>query len=112
VHPIPILRDLVILVAIAIPVVIAAHRLRVPTVVGFLVTGVAIGPHGLRLIAHPDSVNALAEVGVVLLLFAVGLELSVSRVMRLGREVVVGGGLQMAGTTASVCWRRSSTDSA
>ena len=101
-HPIPLLRDLVILVAVAIPVVLVAHRLRAPTVVGFLLTGIAIGPHGLGLIKQPDSVNALAEVGVVLLLFAVGLELSVSRVMRLGREVVVGGGLQMAGTTAAV----------
>src|SRR3989337_160626 len=46
-HDFPILRDLVILVAAAIPVVIAAHRLRVPSVVAFLLTGIAIGPQGL-----------------------------------------------------------------
>ena len=46
-HEIPVLRDLVILVAIAIPVVIIAQRLRVPTVVGFLLTGIAIGPNAL-----------------------------------------------------------------
>ena len=72
-HEIPVLRDLVILVAVAIPVVIIAQRLRVPTVVGFLLTGIAIGPNALRLVDQPDSVSSLADVGVVLLLVAIGL---------------------------------------
>ncbi|MBI2615448.1 MAG: cation:proton antiporter [Gemmatimonadetes bacterium] len=97
-----ILRDLVILVAAAIPVVVAAHRFRVPPVVAFLVTGMMIGPHGLRLIAHPDSVAGLAELGVVLLLFAIGLELSLARIVRLGRVVLQGGGLQLVGTAVLV----------
>ena len=70
-HEIPVLRDLVILVAVAIPVVIIAQRLRIPTVVGFLLTGIVIGPHALGLVAQPDNVSALAEVGVVLLLVAI-----------------------------------------
>src|SRR5687767_12216834 len=102
VHEIPVLRDLVILVAVAIPVVIIAQRLRVPTVVGFLLTGIAIGPNALGLVAHPDSVSALAEVGVVLLLFAIGLELSLSRIVRMGQWVVRGGGLQVVATIAVV----------
>ena len=101
-HDFPILRDLVILVAAAIPVVIAAHRLRVPSVVAFLLTGIAIGPHGLGLIGHQDSVAGLAELGVLLLLFTIGLELSLSRVVRLGRLVLQGGGLQLVGTAAAV----------
>jgi CPA2 family monovalent cation:H+ antiporter-2 len=101
-HEFPILRDLVILVAVAIPVVVAAQRFRIPTVVGFLLTGIAIGPHGLRLIARTDSVAGLAEVGVILLLFTIGLELSLSRIIRLGRSVVQGGGLQVAGTITAV----------
>src|SRR6185503_1858471 len=101
-HDLPLLRDLVILVVVAIPVVALAHRLKVPTVVGFLLTGIAIGPHALALIGQPESVSALAEVGVVLLLFAIGLELSLSRIIKLGRLVVVGGGLQMAGTIAVI----------
>jgi CPA2 family monovalent cation:H+ antiporter-2 len=102
VHEIPVLRDLVILVAVAIPVVIIAQRLRVPTVVGFLLTGIAIGPNALRLVDQPDSVSSLAEVGVVLLLFAIGLELSLSRIVRMGQWVVRGGGLQVAATIAAV----------
>lgn len=95
-----ILRELVIIVAAAIPVVAAADRLRVPTVVGFLLTGVAIGPHGLRLIGDPEAVAGVAELGVVLLLFTIGLELSLSRIIRMGRPVLLGGLSQVAGTAA------------
>jgi CPA2 family monovalent cation:H+ antiporter-2 len=102
VHEIPVLRDLVILVAVAIPVVIIAQRLRVPSVVGFLLTGIAIGPNALGLVAQPDSVSSLAEVGVVLLLFAIGLELSLSRIVRMGQWVLRGGGLQVAATIAAI----------
>jgi len=102
VHEIPVLRDLVILVAVAIPVVIIAQRLRVPTVVGFLLTGIAIGPNALGLVAQVDSVSALAEVGVVLLLFAIGLELSLSRIVRMGQWVLRGGGLQVTATITAV----------
>jgi len=102
VHEIPVLRDLVILVAVAIPVVIIAQRLRVPTVVGFLLTGIAIGPNALGLVARPDSVESLAEVGVVLLLFAIGLELSLSRIVRMGQWVIRGGGLQVLATIAAI----------
>lgn len=98
VHDIPVLRDLVILVAVAIPVVILAQRLRVPSVVGFLLTGIAIGPNALGLVARPDSVASMAEVGVVLLLFTIGLELSLSRIVRMGQWVLRGGALQIVAT--------------
>jgi CPA2 family monovalent cation:H+ antiporter-2 len=99
-HDLALLRDLVILVAAAIPVVAVAQRLGIPGVVAFLLTGVAIGPLGLRLIGDQRSVAGLAEVGVVLLLFTIGLELSLSRVARMGRLVLQGGGLQVLGTIA------------
>ena len=101
-HDIPVLRDLVILVAVAIPVVILAHRWRVPTVVGFLLTGIAIGPNALALVPHPESVSALAEVGVVLLLFVIGLELSLSRIVRMGAWVFRGGAAQVLTTIAVI----------
>lgn len=99
-HGIPILRDLVVLVAIAVPVVLLANRFRVPSLVGFLLTGVAIGPSALGLISQPDSVNGLAEVGSVLLLFAIGLELSLSQVAKLGAVVLRGGLAQLVVTVA------------
>lgn len=100
-HELTLLRDLVILVAVAIPVVAVAQRLRVPTVVGFLLTGVAIGPHSLGFIADAASVSGLAELGIILLLFTIGLELSVSRIIRLGRLVLQGGAVQVAATIAT-----------
>jgi CPA2 family monovalent cation:H+ antiporter-2 len=102
VHEIPLLRDLVILVAIAIPVVVIAHRLRIPTLVGFLLTGIVIGPHALGFVREVETVNELAEIGAVLLLFAVGLELSLSRIIRLGGYVLRAGAIQMVGTIAVV----------
>ncbi len=101
-HGIPLLRDLVILVAVAVPVVVLAYRLRIPSVVGFLVSGIAIGPTALGLVRETESVASLAEIGVVLLLFAVGLELSLSRIVRMGKLVLRGGALQVVGTIALV----------
>jgi CPA2 family monovalent cation:H+ antiporter-2 len=97
-----ILQDLVILVAVAIPVVALAQRLHVPSVVGFLVTGVLIGPHALALIHDLEAVHELAEIGVILLLFVIGLELSLGRVVALGPTIVRAGLLQVLGTIAVV----------
>lgn len=99
---IPLLRDLVLLVAIAIPAVMLAHRLNIPTLVGFLVTGIVIGPHALGFVRELHTVQELAEIGAVLLLFAVGLELSLSRVVRMGRYVLRGGAIQLVGTAGAV----------
>lgn len=63
-HDLGVLPDLVLIVGLAIPVVAAAHRLRLPTLVGFLLVGVLIGPDGLAFIRDADQVAALAEIGV------------------------------------------------
>ncbi|MYD71723.1 MAG: hypothetical protein F4W89_13430 [Acidobacteria bacterium] len=99
-HDLGILRDLAIIAGLSIPVVALAQRLRLPPLVGFLAVGLLIGPSGFALIPDPDEVSALSEIGVVLLLFAIGLELSLSDVLRWGRSVVVAGGLQVSGTVA------------
>jgi len=101
-HGIPLLRDLVVLVAVAIPVVLLMHRLRLPTIIGFLVSGVAVGPSALGLVRQVENVSVLAEIGVVLLLFSIGLELSLSRVIRMGRLVLMAGALQMTLTVIAV----------
>ncbi|HEY7819830.1 MAG TPA: cation:proton antiporter, partial [Vicinamibacteria bacterium] len=97
-----ILRDLVVLVGVAIPVVALAHRFGIPSVTGFLLAGLATGPYGLGLIGRPESVAEVAELGVVLLLFTIGLELSLSRLLGLGRELFQGGSLQVLLTVAAV----------
>ena len=92
------LELLLILVGLAIPIVALAHRLRMPPLVGFFAAGVVVGPHGVGLIDGPDQIRTLSELGVALLLFAVGLELSLSHVRQWARSVFVGGGLQVGAT--------------
>lgn len=84
-EPFSFLRDLLIVFAIAAGVVFLFQRLRVPSVVGLLVAGVLIGPYGLSLIHDTDRVETMAEIGVVVLLFAVGLEFSLPRLVGMGR---------------------------
>ena len=100
-HGISIFGDLVLLVGVSLPVVLVAHRFRIPPIVGFLLAGVVIGPSGFALIP-PGEVAELAELGVILLLFTIGLELSLSRVLRMARDVLQGGGLQMFLTIIAV----------
>ena len=97
-----ILQDLVVVVGAAIPIVAIAHRLRIPAIVGFFLVGAVIGPNGLALIPNTESVTVLAELGVLLLLFTIGLELSLTRVMQLGRVALQGGALQVGGTLLAV----------
>jgi CPA2 family monovalent cation:H+ antiporter-2 len=101
-HGLILLRDLVVLLALSVPVVAVAHRLRIPSIVGFLLVGVVVGPHGFAFLGHPEEVRELAEVGVILLLFTIGLELSLSQIMKLGRTVIQGGGLQVGLTIVVV----------
>jgi CPA2 family monovalent cation:H+ antiporter-2 len=94
------LRDFVIVFAAALPIVILFHRLQVPSVVGFLMAGIIIGPGGIGLIAHSETVNSIAELGLVLLLFVVGIELSFGQLLRLGRVIIWSGALQVLVTGA------------
>ena len=96
------LVDLALLVGIAIPIVALAHRLSAPPLVGFQAAGVLVVPSGLRLISASHEIDVLSELGVALLLFAVGLELSLSRARQWARSVFLGGGLQVCCTLASV----------
>lgn len=96
------LIDLLLLVGIAVPIVALAHRLSAPPLVGFLVAGVLVGPSGLKLISATHEVEILSELGVSLLLFAVGLELSLSHLRQWGRSVFIGGGMQVLCTLLAV----------
>ncbi len=92
------LKDLVIIMAAAVVVVAMLRRLHVPTIAGFILTGVLVGPTSLGLVDQTHQVEVLAETGVVLLLFGIGLELSLGRVRRLWKAVLLGGGAQVGMT--------------
>lgn len=96
------LTDLVVVFAVTAAVVFAFGRARLPSVVGLLVSGVLVGPYGLSLVADVESVKLLAEIGVVVLLFTVGLEFSMSRLMVMLPLMGKIGLPQVIGTTALV----------
>ncbi len=98
----PLLRDLVIIFALSTAVIFGFHRLRIPTVVGFLLTGILVGPHGLGLISAVNEVELLAEIGVVLLLFTIGIEFSLKSLLQIRRALLIGGTLQGIITFAAV----------
>ncbi|MFP5336790.1 MAG: cation:proton antiporter [Actinomycetes bacterium] len=87
------------LVAAAAVIGYLSVRSRVVPIVGFLVAGVLIGPAQLGLVERADAVEVAAEVGVILLLFTIGIEFSLGRLAGLWRYIVVGGGLQVTLTT-------------
>jgi len=102
-----ILRDLVVILGAALAVVLVLGRLGLPTIAGFILAGALLGPSGLGWVGSRHQIEELAEVGVALLLFTIGLELQASELRRLGRAVAIGGPVQVGLTTAAVAWLAS-----
>lgn len=96
------LKALIIIFGFSALVVFILGRLKVPSIVGFLVAGVILGPHGFGFIKDVHEVELLAEIGVILLMFTIGLEFSLRNLMMLRSHVLVGGMLQVILTTAAV----------
>ena len=85
----------VVLLGAALIAVLLFRRLGLGAVLGYLVAGIAIGPDGLGLIGAPETIMAYSEIGIILLLFLVGLELSPSRLWLLRRDIFLFGPLQV-----------------
>ena len=97
-----VLDDILLLLAATLAVVVALRRLRLPLVFGFLLVGMAVGPHALGWVAATETTATLAEFGIVFLLFTLGLEFSLPRLIATRGEVFTVGGLQVGLTTAAV----------
>jgi CPA2 family monovalent cation:H+ antiporter-2 len=97
-----VLQDIEILFGLALVTVVLFHRLRFPSIIGFLVTGILAGPYALAFIKDTHQVEQMAEIGVVLLLFTIGIELSLKELMRIKHLVLWGGGLQVLITILAV----------
>jgi CPA2 family monovalent cation:H+ antiporter-2 len=98
----PLLDELAIIAALGVAVTVALSRLQLPAVAGLLLSGAIAGPFGLRLVRSVEAIEVLAELGVVLLLFTIGLEFSLSRLRTIFRQVALGGLLQVVLTTGAV----------
>lgn len=87
----PFLGDLVTVVTVAAGMALLLNRLKIPTIAGFLVAGALLGPHGFALVRSQAFIEKLSEVGVVLLLFTIGLEFSLQRIRDIFRQAALGG---------------------
>ena len=98
----PFLNEMVALFVVCVVMAYVCYRLRLVPIAGFLLAGVVIGPNGFGLVHDQALVDTLAEVGVILLLFTIGLELSLDKLSHIRRAIFVGGGLQVTLSIAIV----------
>jgi len=96
------LRDLAVVAAAGVIAAVLMALIRLPAVAGLLLAGAVVGPFALKLVQDAHTIDLMAEVGVVLLLFTIGLEFSLARFARIGKLLVIGGTLQVAATTLAV----------
>ena len=99
---IPLLKDIVIIIGLAVLVLLLFRKIRIPAVLAFFVTGLLAGPHGLGLISSTSEVSLLAELGVIFLLFTIGIEFSLEKFSQIKRYVIIGGSLQLTFTLIAV----------
>ena len=96
------LKDMVLILGLAIVVLYIFHKLNIPSVIGFLLTGIITGPHGLNLISNLHDVEVIAEVGVILLLFTIGIEFSFKSLLKIRKIILIGGSFQVLMTIIAI----------
>ncbi len=108
----PLFSELIVILALAGAILLLFRRFKLPGVLAFIITGMIAGPHGFGWVGEVDEVEALAEVGVIFLLFVIGIEFSMKKLAALGKTVFIGGGLQVGFTIAAVTGILAFTDMA
>src|SRR5438105_3116861 len=93
--------EVIVLLAVATAGLVAGRALGLPSIVAYLVAGVLVGPGGLGLVSRSAAISELAELGVALLLFGVGIEFSLDRLRRILPRMVASGALQVPGSVAA-----------
>lgn len=100
----PFLNEMVALFVVSVIIAYVCYRFKMAPIVGFLIAGVIIGPNAVGLVRDQQLVNMLAEIGIILLLFTIGIEFSLEKLLRIKKAIFVGGGLQVVITTALVAF--------
>jgi len=97
---IPILKDIVIILGLSVIIILIFQRFKLPSVLGFLIAGLIAGPNGLKLIHATHEVELIAEIGIIFLLFVIGIEFSIKTLAAIKKTVIFGGLLQVFLTIA------------
>jgi len=95
---IPILQDIVIILGLSIVIILVFQKLKLPAILGFLIAGIIAGPHAFNLISSQHEVELLSEIGIIFLLFVIGIELSLKGLAAIKKIIFIGGSLQVGGT--------------
>jgi len=99
---IQVIQDLAIVMIVALPMAVLSHLLKQPLVIGYILAGIIVGPYTppFGFLAHPEVLNLFAEIGIVFLLFAIGLEFPLAKLRRVGRKALVIAVTEALGTFA------------
>lgn len=100
----PFLTELVTLFTVSVFIAYLCYRFKIVPIVGFLIAGVIIGPNALALVQDQALVDMLAEIGIILLLFTIGIEFSLEKLSRIKKAIFLGGGLQVGITVGLVAF--------
>jgi CPA2 family monovalent cation:H+ antiporter-2 len=98
----PVLQDILIILAASIVIIVISSRLKIPAVAGFLITGMLIGPHALALVKNISEIEMFAEIGIVLMIFIVGIEFSLRKLKQIRMLLIKAGGGQVVITILAV----------
>jgi CPA2 family monovalent cation:H+ antiporter-2 len=92
---IPLLNDIAVIFALAMFVIYFFNLIKIPSIIGFLLTGVIAGPYALGWVKDSHAVETMAEIGIVFLLFSIGIEFSVGNLLKIKKTVFLGGSVQV-----------------
>lgn len=95
-----VIQDIVIILLVSLPIIFIFRKINLPSLVGFLLAGMIIGPYGFKLIKAVDEIEVMAEIGVILLMFTIGLEVSFTQINKIKKILITAGGLQFLITSA------------
>ena len=97
------LLDIIYILAVSAVALFLCNRIRIPAIVGFLLVGILVGPAGLHVVHAVHAVDQMAEIGVVLLMFTIGIEFSLESLLKIKKTLLLGGIVQTSATFALVC---------
>ena len=89
--------DIAICIIAAWVVAVASHALKQPLLLAYLIAGFAIGPHGLKWVTNAQDIQIISEIGLALLLFMIGLEIDLKKMLSAGRVITLTAGVQILG---------------
>ena len=90
-----IIRDIVLILLVSLPIIYIFRKINLPSITGFLIAGMIIGPYGFHIISDTGDIQTMAEMGVILLLFTIGLEVNPASLYKMKKFLLYSGGFQV-----------------